>query len=130
MKVTTRFLKMKDGSEHYVNAERLPNYRKHFDRIDDAQDIKAGDVVVVDYPGRGESTAHTEVVTSSDPDNNVLKTTGAHGDGAYEKDWSDLLDGATKKDGYWERPGGDKIYILRPIKLSNPPTPPQRSIRG
>ena len=113
---------MKDGTEHYVNAERLPNYKKHFDRLTDQKDLKPGDVIVVDYPGSGLSTAHTEVVTGSDPATGTIKSTGAHSDGAYERDWSDLLDGATyNPGGYWERPSGDKIYLLRPKQLTNPP---------
>ena len=107
---------MTDGSKHYVNAERLPNYHNHFDRITDPKDLKPGDVVVRDYPRTGESTAHTEVVTGTE--NGSIKTTGAHGDGAYEKDWSDLLDGATydpAKQG-WKDSGGNMVYLLRPIK--------------
>ena len=112
---------MTDGSKHYVNAERLPNYKKHFDRITDPKQLKEGDVVVKDYPAVGESTAHTEVVTASDPTKGTIKTTGAHGDGAYEKDWSDLLDGAKydpAKQG-WKTPGGDMVYLLRPIKQAD-----------
>ena len=112
---------MSDGSKHYVNAERLPNYNKHFDRITDVKDLKPGDVVVKDYPERGESTAHTEVVTAADAKKNLIKTTGAHSDGAYEKDWSDLLDGAKydpAKRG-WKTSDGDMVYLLRPIKKMN-----------
>jgi len=112
---------MTDGSKHYVNAERLPNYKKHFDLITDPKKLKEGDVVVKDYPATGESTAHTEVVTKSDPANDTIKTTGAHGSGAYEKDWSDLLDGAKydpAKQG-WKTSDGDMVYLLRPIKKSN-----------
>jgi len=112
---------MTDGSKHYVNAERLPNYKKHFDRITDPKQLKPGDVVVKDYPAVGESTAHTEVVTGSKPADGTIKTTGAHGDGAYEKDWSDLLDGAKydpAKEG-WKTPGGDMVYLLRPIKKAD-----------
>lgn len=109
---------MKDGTKHYVNAERLPNYNKHFDLITDPKELKPGDVVVRDYPRTGESTAHTEVVTGTDAKTGTIKTTGAHGDGAYEKDWSDLLDDATfdpAKQG-WKDSGGNMVYLLRPTK--------------
>lgn len=119
--------KMTDGTEHYVNAERLPEYRGHFDRVTDPADIRPGDVFVLDYPGTGESTAHTEVVTSFDPATGTLRSAGAHSDGAYEKDQSQLLQGAQLNPGggYWES-GGDKFYILRPKMLANPPTIPLR----
>lgn len=119
--------KMADGTEHYVNAERLPNYKNHFDRITDPNQIKPGDVFVVDYPAVGESTAHTEVVTSFDPATGKLMSAGAHHDGAYEKDQTSILRGATlnQAEGHWER-GGNKIYILRPKKLANPVSIPLR----
>lgn len=126
MKMPT--FRMQDGSEHYVNAERLPNYKNHFDRVTDANDIRPGDVFVNDYPATGESTAHTEVITSYDPTNGKLMTAGAHGDGAYEMDSSHLLNGATfnAEGGHWEK-NGNKFYVLRPKMLDNQAV---RPIRG
>jgi hypothetical protein len=114
MKMPT--FKMTDGTEHYVNAERLPTYNKHFDRITDPQQIRPGDVFVLDYPARGESTAHTEVITGYDKTTGEMKTTGAHGDGAYEMNrgkWLDSMtyDAANKR---WTDPSGNHFYILRP----------------
>ncbi len=108
--------KMTDGTEHYVNAERLPQYTKHFDRITDPQQIRPGDVFVLDYPGSGESTAHTEVISGYDKTTGEMKTTGAHGDGAYEMNRGDWLSefnysAANKR---WEHPNGNHLYILRP----------------
>lgn len=119
--------KMENGSEHYVNAERLPNYKNHFDRVTDKADIKPGDVFVLDYPSTGESTAHTEVITSYDKDTGTLMSAGAHSDGAYEKDQSSLLNGATfnKDGGYWES-GGNKFYVLRPKMLAGQGAAPIR----
>lgn len=119
--------KMTDGTEHYVNAERLPKYSNHFDRITDPKDIKPGDVFVVDYPASGESTAHTEVVTSYDPATGKLMSAGAHSDGAYEKDQSWILNGAKLNEagGYWEQ-GSNKVYILRPKMLSGQSAVPIR----
>jgi len=125
MKMPT--FKMQDGTEHYVNAERLPNYKQHFDRITDPSQIRAGDVFVVDYPSVGESTAHTEVVTGYDHATGDFKTTGAHGDGAYEMtrpNWlSQYTYDATNK--RWEDSSGNHLYILRP-KAANVNTPPIR----
>lgn len=114
MKMPT--FRMTDGTEHYVNAERLPTYTKHFDRITDPQQIRPGDVFVLDYPGRGESTAHTEVITGYDKATGEMKTTGAHGDGAYEMNrgkWLESMtyDAANKR---WTDPSGNHFYILRP----------------
>ncbi len=126
MKMPT--FKMADGSEHYVNAERLPNYTNHFDRVTDANDIKPGDVFVNDYPSEGLSTAHTEVITSYDASSGKLMTAGAHHGGAYEQDSSHLLNGATfnKDGGYWEN-GSTKFYVLRP---KMPAGQPARPLRG
>lgn len=112
---------MADGTEHYVNAERLPNYRQHFDRITDPSQIKPGDVFVVDYPGSGLSTAHTEVITGYDATTGKLTSAGAHSDGAYEMDKSHLLAGAklNTAGGYWES-GGNQFYVLRPKMPATP----------
>lgn len=119
---------MKDGTEHYVNAERLPDYKKHFDRITDLSDIRPGDVFVNDYPGSGLSTAHTEVISSYDPATGTLRSVGAHADGAYESDQSHLLKDAklNREGGYWEHPSGNKFYVLRPKMQANPPKVPIR----
>jgi hypothetical protein len=107
--------KMTDGTEHYVNAERLPQFTKHFDRITDPAQIRPGDVFVYDYPSTGESTAHTEVITGYDHATGDFKTTGAHGDGAYEMNrpaWmKNMIYDATNKS--WSD-GSNTLYILRP----------------
>lgn len=125
MKMPT--FKMQDGTEHYVNAERLPNYKQHFDRITDPSQIRAGDVFVVDYPSTGESTAHTEVITGYDHATGDFKTTGAHGDGAYEMTRSNWLSGYTydAANKRWEDSSGNHLYLLRP-KAANVNTPPIR----
>lgn len=112
--------RMQDGTEHYKNAERLPFDTKHFDRVTDFKDVKPGDVFVYDYPSRGESTAHTEVITSSDGKGG-LTASGAHGDGAYDRDVSQLWDGAAynSSERCWTKPNGDKIYLLRPTQKLN-----------
>jgi hypothetical protein len=82
---------------HYQIAEQLPHSPQHFDRLRDLAQVQAGDVIVNDYPGRGGSTAHTEVITLVERDASGkitrLETAGAHADGAYTRDWTDLLHG-------------------------------------
>lgn len=105
---------MADGTEHYMNAENLPFQFDYFDRVISTDEIKKGDVIVVDYPGSGDSTAHTEIVSGTNP----LRTTGAHYSCAYQRDWSTLLDGTSPNaaERCWEKPDGNKIYVLRPTK--------------
>lgn len=107
--------RMPGGGQHYVNAEALPQHRGHFGRITDSTQLRPGDVVVVDYPGRGANSAHAEVVTDVDPRRGILHTVGAHADGAYPRDWSELLDGATydPRTQSWKRYDGSRIYLLR-----------------
>ena len=108
---------MKDGSKHYVHAERQPTFHKHFDRITDLNKMKPGDVFVVDRPERGLGTAHTEVISKVHAPGK-FSSIGAHEFGAYEEDNSNMLDGATynAKKRAWDLPSGDTFYILRPIK--------------
>lgn len=103
--------KMPDGSVHYQKAEDWPKNPALFERITDASKVRPGDVVVKDYPGEGASTAHTEVVTSVDP----WKTTGAHYDGAYEKE-NNWLEGTSynAQNRSFSEGGGTEVYVLRP----------------
>jgi hypothetical protein len=107
---------MANGSKHYASAETWPSHSDLFDRITDQKDIQIGDVLVRDYPGAGESTAHVEVVTGLHP----LKTTGAHSDGAYETE-NHFFDGATANPGNrsFTDSGGNDVYILRPKKSAD-----------
>lgn len=121
---------------HYQLAEQLPNSPRHFDRLRALADVKVGDVIVNDYPGRGGSTAHTEVITAiaRDAQGNItqLETAGAHYDGAYTKDWTDLLPGlAHVKNGRFSDVPDDGTsegaqggtYFLRPkLRRAGSPT--------
>jgi hypothetical protein len=127
MKMPT--FRMTDGTEHYMNAERLPHQAKHFDRITDPQQIRPGDVFVLDYPGSGESTAHTEVITGFDKATGNMKTTGAHSDGAYEKDrgaWLQSFNYDSQRK-CWTNSSGQDLYILRPKMLDNAAAAPIRA---
>jgi hypothetical protein len=102
---------MADGSLHYARAEAWPTYGDLFNRVTSPAEIKVGDLVVRDDTrSRGDSTAHIEVVTGTNP----MRTTGAHQGGAYERreNW---LAGATYNpaSGSWIR-GSDEIHVLRP----------------
>lgn len=108
--------RMSNGTEHYVNAEKLPTFTKHFDRVTDPAQIRPGDVFVLDYPRTGESTAHTEVITGYDRATGEMKTTGAHSDGAYEMNRGSWLNGFSydARNKRWEDGSGNHLYILRP----------------
>lgn len=110
--------RMRDGSLHYMNAEALPAQQSYFARLTSAAQLSPGDVVVVDYPEPGLGGAHAEIVSGYSAGQGKLFTTGAHASGAYERDWSDLLDGSTfdVERGCWQRPDGSSIYLLRPIR--------------
>jgi hypothetical protein len=115
--------KMADGSYHYVNAENLIKYRNHFQIIQNKKDIRPGDVMVIDYKlAQSENGAHAEVVTDCDPTANFLQTAGAHKDGAYIKNNSDIL----KKVGNNLSTSNfllnicANVYFLRPTKVLSP----------
>lgn len=113
--------KLPGGGEHYVNAEALPHQRAYFDRLARVADLRVGDVIVIDFPGRGQDGAHTEIVTHRDT--STVRATGAHADGAYETEvspllgesWSSALSRARRdgEAGCW-RLGAHTIYLLRP----------------
>lgn len=120
---------------HYQIAEQLPHSPQYFERLRDLAQVRIGDVIVNDYPGRGGSTAHTEVITGLERDASGritrLETAGAHADGAYTKDWTDLLLGLShQRNGRFNtypddgRPEAEQggTYFLRP-KLRRPGAP-------
>lgn len=102
---------MRDGTLHYASAEKWPTFTNLFDRISDPSQIKPGDVIVKDYPGSGESTAHIEVISGTSP----FASIGAHHDGAYAQNTNDWL-----KDAVWDpskkcfNVNGNDVYVLRP----------------
>jgi len=104
--------KMPDGTLHYVKAEDWPKHTQLFDRITDPSQVRPGDVVVRDYPGTGESTAHVEIVTGTNP----MSTTGAHSDGAYEIKDNDWLANTTPNvaNRSFTQSSGNEVYVLRP----------------
>lgn len=103
---------MADGSEHYANAEALPRFGRHFDRVTSKAALQPGDVIVIDHPAIGESTAHAEIVVATTPE---LMTVGAHSGGASESDFGFPAERRFVRSGrYWEMSDGDRIYVLRP----------------
>ncbi|MEN9800534.1 MAG: hypothetical protein RL653_4231 [Pseudomonadota bacterium] len=110
--VKAPLVKMWDGSYHYAAAEQWPARTDLFDRVTDPTQLQVGDVLVKDYDGSGDATAHVEIVTSLAP----FSTAGAHGAGAWvETGRPNWLDG-TRYDA--SRRGfasdGATVYILRP----------------
>lgn len=108
---------MSNGTKHYVHAEKLPSFKNHFDRITDLKEMKPGDVFVFDRPETGLATAHTEVISKVHGPGK-FSSIGAHKDGAYEENNSDMLDGASynAQKRAWDLPSGATFYILRPNK--------------
>lgn len=102
---------MADGSVHYASAEKWPSFTNLFERITDPSQMKPGDIVVRDYPGSGDATAHVEIVTSVEP----FKSIGAHHDAAYEKEGPSWVEGGTYNPAKRNFDvGGNEVYILRP----------------
>jgi hypothetical protein len=102
---------MTDGSVHYASAEKWPSFTNLFDRITDPSQMRPGDIVVRDYPGSGDATAHVEIVTSVEP----FKSIGAHRDAAYEQAGPSWVEGGTYNPAKRNfQVGGNEVYILRP----------------
>ena len=102
---------MADGSVHYASAEKWPSFTNLFDRITDPAQMQPGDIVVRDYPGSGDATAHIEIVTSVDP----FKSIGAHYDAAYEQASENWTSGGTynaQRRSF--EVGGNEVFVLRP----------------
>jgi hypothetical protein len=102
---------MVDGSLHYARAETWPARTDLFNRVTSESDIKVGDIIMRDdTSGTGEGSAHIEVITGLNP----MKTTGAHDNGAYERQGNWLARATYSPTSQtWIR-GNDEIYVLRP----------------
>ena len=109
---------MADGSKHYRNAEQLPKERNHFKKITSLSAIQLGDLVVLDWPQRGESGAHVEIVTSLNPVTGDLFLTGASANGARERKRNNYFSAAQFNPSIagWITPNGSQLYILRTKK--------------
>ena len=109
--VQTPLYKMQDGSYHYAPAEKWPTFTNLFDRVTDASKMQVGDLVVKDFPGSGDATAHIEIVTSVNP----FKSVGAHMDAAYEQAGTNWTEGGTYNPAARAFDvGGNTVYVLRP----------------
>ena len=129
--------RMRDGSKHFMHAEALLDQPKFFKRV--GRDVTPGDLLVIDRPGRGENSAHVEIVTRAEvaPDGALqLSTIAALADGVSERERSSWLrsarwipsggipsggipSGGTNKRGdeafgYFQR-GAVKAFFLRPF---------------
>lgn len=102
---------MADGTLHYASAEKWPSFTNLFERVTDPSQMRPGDIVVRDYPGSGDATAHVEIVTSVEP----FKSIGAHRDAAYEQQGPSWVEGGTYNPAKRNfSVGGNEVYILRP----------------
>jgi len=120
--------RMPDGSVHYMQAEALPHQPRYFSRITALEQLRTGDLVVLDFPGRGAGTAHAEIFSEVRHRRGGIRSIGAHREGASEEpgwrsigDWHEGLraaafDGEERR---WEHPGVT-IYLLRPIRDARP----------
>lgn len=110
-------LRMPDGSLHYMNAERLPAQKSHFDLITDRKAVRPGDLLVIDYHrGSGEDGAHVEIVGASGAKPGDLITVGAGKDGASLRERSGILSSASASGTFWANDSA-RVYILRPKML-------------
>ncbi len=116
--------RMKDGSVHYMQAEALPHQRRFFHRVASLEQLKAGDIVVVDWAERGTGTAHTEVFSEVQMRRGGIRSIGAHATGVTEEqgwrpigDWHDTLRQATFEEhtSSWTV-NQYTIYLLRPTR--------------
>lgn len=83
---------MPDGSEHYVNAEALKKFTRHFHSVPSVYELRPGDLLVLDrLNASGENGAHVEIISHIDLQNSSLHMIGARRDGASSKDYSSLL---------------------------------------
>jgi hypothetical protein len=114
--------KMPDGSEHYMNAERLPREGKFFSRVKNLFDVKPGDIIVIDNLARsGENGAHVEIVSFMDFFDKSLRLIGARKKGAFERDFSRMLAGLRARDASGAFSYGAKdsiVYFLRPKQIN------------
>ena len=111
--------RMPDGSEHYVNAEMLLKRPAEFARVTALEDIRAGDILLVDWSEPGENGAHLEIVSSVDIAAQRLLTLGAHKQGATMMDFSWIFRGAVYDQArqgwinYSPTRGNYAVYVLR-----------------
>jgi hypothetical protein len=110
--------------QHYKEAERWPKESAYFDEVTKLDDIRPGDVLVVDYKERHGASggAHVEIITRADRDGDGLHlaSMGARSRGLREDELhAGKLERATPCADHWDFPGDGKalaahLYVLRP----------------
>ena len=114
-----------DGRIHYKKAEDWPRDLQRFSRVADLPDVRPGDLLVVDRPGTGSSTAHVEVVSDvvrgADGRPARISSIGAHDDGLNEgsRYGDDLINSTDIGSRFVSNPSLPSsqqtfIYVLRP----------------
>jgi hypothetical protein len=106
--------RMSDGSVHYKLAEEFPRDNAFFDRLSSTAMLMSGDLMILDYPGRGAGSGHAEIVSGVDPWSGTLYTVGAHNDGAYEQARPGMLTSLKSLPGGRFQQGSSTVYFLRP----------------
>jgi hypothetical protein len=121
------------GGHHYKEAERWPRETALFDKITARDQVRPGDLLVVDYHGRtGPGGAHVEVVTRVEE--GAITTMGARAGGVAEDQsfGRRLARGSPAGDHtVFRAPGplGDcDVYVLRPKPI--PPSALAATLRG
>ncbi len=115
---------MKGGGKHYKQAEQWPKETAFFDKVTSLDDVRPGDILIIDYrnlPGSGGG-AHVEVITGKEGegDDMHVTTAGARHDGLVEdeKKGNFLVNARREGDHFFidgkGRLGPKDIYVLRP----------------
>lgn len=122
--MTTRDSRGRVG-QHYKEAERWPKESAFFDKVTQLDDVRPGDLLIVDYAGRQGSGggAHVEVITQVQGPGDVRFTSiGARGMGLREDGFhARKLLAAEQQGDHWSLAGDGKqlaadLYVLRPSR--------------
>ena len=109
--------RMRDGSKHFMHAEALLDQTRYFKRV--GREAAPGDLLIIDRPGRGENSAHVEIVTSVQASQGTptqLSTIAALEAGVTERERTSWFRGAKwiEAGGYFQL-GAVKAFFLRPF---------------
>jgi hypothetical protein len=112
-----------DGApgRHYAYAERWPRQPQLFDPITRLEDVRPGDLLVVDWrTRRGASGGHIELITGSEGGKGMITTVGARTAGLVEDTTYGRLLAAAQPEGdhfTFDGPGTRRdadLFVLRP----------------
>lgn len=108
---------MRDGSKHYVLAEKFKASSAYFRRIEQSSEIRVGDVVIFDWKNKsGPGGAHAEIITAIDHVRRSLTLIGARAEGASAKANRRLYHLLQTQSGAPFESGTAEIHFLRPVR--------------